>query len=160
MLVFLWLPFKAAPQKVGYPRFINYNLPPPTPCQPGGRSHSVPRNTRLTEDSPNKTSESTAQPGVRERPGCEDRTWLGPPAIGALSHRFFFGWEGSPTKIDYRKRVGTLVLTSLLEDLGWLCLGVITANKGGTSNKDTPLSLQVLAGLNMDIIMQGFLQIS
>mmetsp|Transcript_55009 Transcript_55009/g.131479 ORF Transcript_55009/g.131479 Transcript_55009/m.131479 type:complete len:276 (+) Transcript_55009:62-889(+) len=41
--------------------FINYNLPPPTPCQPGGRSHSVPRNTRLTEDSPNKTSESTAQ---------------------------------------------------------------------------------------------------
>ena len=29
---------------------------------------------------------------------------------------FFFGWEGSPTKIDYRKK-GTLVLTSLLEDL-------------------------------------------
>ena len=28
----------------------------------------------------------------------------------------FFG-EGSPTKIDYRKK-GTLVLTSLLEDLG------------------------------------------
>ena len=28
----------------------------------------------------------------------------------------FFGWEGSPTKIDYRKK-GTLILTSLLEDL-------------------------------------------
>ena len=28
----------------------------------------------------------------------------------------FFG-EGSPTKIDYRKKVGTLLLTSLLEDL-------------------------------------------
>ena len=30
-----------------------------------------------------------------------------------------FGWEGSPTTIDYRKR-GTLILTSLLEDL-WEC---------------------------------------
>ena len=30
--------------------------------------------------------------------------------------RLFFGWEGSPTKIDYRKKVGTLILTSLLED--------------------------------------------
>ena len=27
-----------------------------------------------------------------------------------------FGWEGSPTKIDYRKE-GALILTSLLEDL-------------------------------------------
>ena len=27
----------------------------------------------------------------------------------------FFGWEGSP--IDYRKKVGILILTSLLEDL-------------------------------------------
>ena len=33
----------------------------------------------------------------------------------ALSHPFF-GWEGSPAKIDYRKK-GTLILTSLLEDL-------------------------------------------
>ena len=32
-------------------------------------------------------------------------------------YRFFLGWEGSPTKIDYRKK-GTLILTSLLEDLG------------------------------------------
>ena len=29
---------------------------------------------------------------------------------------FLFGWEGFP-KIDYRKTVGTLILTSLLEDL-------------------------------------------
>ena len=28
----------------------------------------------------------------------------------------FFGWEDSATKIDYRKK-GTLILTSLLEDL-------------------------------------------
>ena len=37
------------------------------------------------------------------------------PSSG-LSHRFFFGWEGSPTKVDYRKK-GTLIPTSLLEDL-------------------------------------------
>ena len=33
----------------------------------------------------------------------------------------FFGWEGSPSKIDYRKKQkktsGTLILTSPLEDL-------------------------------------------
>ena len=29
---------------------------------------------------------------------------------------FLFG-GGSPTKIDYRKKVGTLILTSVLEDL-------------------------------------------
>ena len=33
----------------------------------------------------------------------------------ALSHPIF-GWEGSPTKIDYRKK-GTLIRSSLLEDL-------------------------------------------
>ena len=43
---------------------------------------------------------------------------VGPPAIGALLHRFFLG-EGSPTEIDYRKK-GTLILASLLEDLGYL----------------------------------------
>ena len=35
-------------------------------------------------------------------------------------YRSFFGWEGSPTKIDYRKKKvkkGTRILTSLLEDL-------------------------------------------
>ena len=31
-------------------------------------------------------------------------------------YRVFFGWEGSPTKIDDNKK-GTLILTSLLEDL-------------------------------------------
>ena len=36
----------------------------------------------------------------------------------ALSHRFFFG-EGSPTRIDYREK-GTLILTSLLKDLGFI----------------------------------------
>ena len=40
---------------------------------------------------------------------------LGPPARCPWSH-FFFGWEGSPTKIDYREK-GTLIPTSLLEDL-------------------------------------------
>ena len=40
--------------------------------------------------------------------------WTRSPS-SALSHPFV-GWEGSPTKIDYRKR-GTLILTSLLEDL-------------------------------------------
>ena len=42
--------------------------------------------------------------GASGRPG----TWasrlcklqLGAPVIGALSHPFFLGWEGSPTKID------------------------------------------------------------
>ena len=42
---------------------------------------------------------------------------LDPPAIGALSHPFF-GWEGSPTKIGVLNKVGTLTLTSPLEDLG------------------------------------------
>ena len=30
---------------------------------------------------------------------------------------FFFGGEGSPTKYRLQKKVGTLILTSLLEDL-------------------------------------------
>ena len=41
-------------------------------------------------------------------------------------YRFFFGWEGSPNKIDHRrKKVGTLILASLREDLGhgWLIVG-------------------------------------
>ena len=40
---------------------------------------------------------------------------LGPPARCPFSP--FFGWEGSPTKIEYRKK-GTLILSSL-EDLGY-----------------------------------------
>ena len=31
-------------------------------------------------------------------------------------YRLFVGWEGSPTKIDYRKN-GNLILTSPLEDV-------------------------------------------
>ena len=31
---------------------------------------------------------------------------------------FFFGWEGSPSKIDDGEKAGTLMLASLLEDLG------------------------------------------
>ena len=41
---------------------------------------------------------------------------LGPPVVPFYP---FLG-EGSPTKIDYRKTVGTLMLTSLLEDLAYL----------------------------------------
>ena len=40
-------------------------------------------------------------------------SYLGPPTSALLA---FFG-EGSPTKIDYRRKSGTLILTSLLEDL-------------------------------------------
>ena len=36
--------------------------------------------------------------------GRKTRAPLSVPQLGALSHRFFFGWEGSPTKIDYRKK--------------------------------------------------------
>ena len=39
---------------------------------------------------------------------------LGPPVVPFSP---LFGWEGFPTKIDYRKKSGTLILTSLLEDL-------------------------------------------
>ena len=49
---------------------------------------------------------------------CPQR--LGPPARCPFSPVPFFGWEGSPTKIDYSKN-GTLILTSLLylgEDQG------------------------------------------
>ena len=42
---------------------------------------------------------------------------LGPPARCPLSHPFF-GWEGSPTKIDHRKKGCQLILTCLLEDPG------------------------------------------
>ena len=45
---------------------------------------------------------------------------LGPPAIGALLSRFIFVWEGSPSKIDYGRK-GTLILSSLLEDLVKVC---------------------------------------
>ena len=42
--------------------------------------------------------------------------YLGPQTSNwcPTSHRFFFGGEGSPTKLDYRQR-GTFILTSLLD---------------------------------------------
>ena len=45
----------------------------------------------------------------------EQATWLTGAVFSrspssALSHPFF-GWEGSPTRIHYRKRNGTLILT-------------------------------------------------
>ena len=43
-----------------------------------------------------------------------------PSERGPFLTRFFFGWEGSPTKTDYRKKKGTLVLSSLLEDLAYI----------------------------------------
>ena len=50
--------------------------------------------------------------------------------------------EGSPTKIDYRKK-GTLILASLLEDLVLVCLLVCLRNHetGVSSEKDTPMCL-------------------
>ena len=41
------------------------------------------------------------------------------PAIGALSHPFF-GWEGIPTKLDYRKKGNTFLLPFLLPFLSKL----------------------------------------
>ena len=43
-----------------------------------------------------------------------------PQQLVPFQSPFFFGSEGkNPTKIDSRKKVGTLILTSLLEDLDW-----------------------------------------
>ena len=51
---------------------------------------------------------------TRQCPLCVRRSLSRSPN-SALSHPFF-GWEGSRTKMDYRKK-GTLILTSPLEDL-------------------------------------------
>ena len=45
----------------------------------------------------------------------------------------FFGWEGSPTNIDDRRK-GTLILTSLLEDLGLFGMGGCPAGFIGESD--------------------------
>ena len=50
--------------------------------------------------------------------GLPQFLWRGPPA--RFYQLFFFG-EGSLTKIDVLKKVGTLILTSLLEDLAIFC---------------------------------------
>ena len=56
--------------------------------------------------------------GGRFRARCQAVVGASRSPSSALSHPFF-GWEGSPTKIDYSKK-GTLILSSLLEDLGLL----------------------------------------
>ena len=51
------------------------------------------------------------------KPTCHVFVWqLGPPARCPFTVSFF--GEASPTKIDFKKKVGTLIPTSLLEDLG------------------------------------------
>ena len=50
-----------------------------------------------------------------------------------LLTRFFLGWEGSPTKIGYRKK-GTLILSSPLEDLGKMDLLVLIVISGSQAN--------------------------
>ena len=44
---------------------------------------------------------------------------LGPPVAGQVVPFYPFLGEGFPTTIDYRKK-GTLILASLLEDLGYV----------------------------------------
>ena len=51
----------------------------------------------------------------------QSRQGLGPPVVPFYS---FLG-EGSPSKTDYRQK-GTLILTSLLEDVGGSCLQLET----------------------------------
>ena len=46
-----------------------------------------------------------------------------------LTH--FFGWEGSPTKTGKTQKKGTLLLTSLLEDLDRVLLDVALGFKNG-----------------------------
>ena len=51
---------------------------------------------------------------------------------------FFFGWEGSPTKIDHRKKKGYhLILTSPLEDLV-----LIQANNTRKEHHVDPISMK------------------
>ena len=44
------------------------------------------------------------------------------PQLGALSHTFLFWGDNSPTKPDVLQKVGSLILSSLLEDLGFFFL--------------------------------------
>ena len=53
-----------------------------------------------------------------------------------------FFWEGSPAKIDYRNK-GTLVQTSLLEDLEVFCCFLVALVAGFPCN---PLNVKLLAG--------------
>ena len=53
-------------------------------------------------------------PGFREGSTGLKRA---PHAVGDITRAYLVGRFGSPTKIDSRKKVGTLIRTSLLEDL-------------------------------------------
>ena len=71
-------------------------------------------------------------PGGVERGGVGHGPRLGP--VVPFLTRFFFGWEGEPpTKIDYRRKVGTLKLTSL-EDL----VGDLWTSKEGCFDDPPP----------------------
>ena len=91
--------------------FVIFFPPPPRPDDPTTRRPDDPWRCALPA--------SLRSSGLRQTP------WMGLSFRGAqvLSSTAvvpfltpFLG-EGSPTKIDYRKRNGTLILTSLLEDL-------------------------------------------
>ena len=73
-----------------------------------------PVHRRAPSLGPGQLSVKTAQGFARNSShSCLYR--LGPPAIGALSRCLF--WGGSPYE-NRQKQVATLILTSLLEDLG------------------------------------------
>ena len=57
-------------------------------------------NRQNPEEEPPKAGLSALGDGFAWLSKCLTRS----PQLGALSHCFFFGWEGSPTKIDYRKK--------------------------------------------------------
>ena len=60
----------------------------------------------------------TALGGAMGRPSATSSSLFARSPSESCPPLPFFGWEGSPTKVDYRK-VGTLILSSLLEDLVW-----------------------------------------
>ena len=59
-----------------------------------------------------------------------------------------FGWEGSPTKIDYSKK-GTLIVTSLLVDPE-LIAGFCSANKSAPRSHDKNEVRRFEMALNLD----------
>ena len=76
---------------------------------------------RVTARAKSQKTETWAPPAgesaERERLGSTGTLKEGPPTRCPFSPSYS-GWEGSPSKIDYRKK-GSRILTSLLEDLGW-----------------------------------------
>ena len=59
-----------------------------------------------------KLSVTGAANSIEGLPARWNQTWPGPPVVPFYP----FSGEGSPTKIDYERK-GSLILTSLLEDL-------------------------------------------